>query len=394
MKKILYLSPVDWFWIKQRPQHMCEKLSKNYKVSFFSIKSWTGNEMLKNSHTENQSISESSTFKINENLTIIRKNLFPFQGSLSFIKNLNVQLYTKYIHSLDAKENFEIIIMTHPNDFNIVSSLKLKNKVLIYDCMDNYKNFSGNNFDETVNNEINLTKISDLIIVSSDDLFKEIIKYDENYQSKTIIINNGVDMQTFDLSKYNQITNITISNKKKIGYIGTISEWLDLELIKNFALKHKNVEFYLYGPIDKSVDVNSYKTMQNIFFEGVKPYSSLPSILSEIDIAIMPFKVTDLIKSVNPVKIYEYLAMGKPVLAVHYPEMIKFGDLIETYDSALDFEEILLRMLTVEHNVNDINRKVEFARMNSWDERISILDLHIKKLVDIEDQSKRSEIKK
>lgn len=259
--------------------------------------------------------------------------------------------------------------------------------------MDNYKNFSGNNFIETVNNEIKLVKISDLIIVSSDDLYKEIIKYDDNYQSKTIILNNGVDMQTFDLSKYNQNTKHSNAKKKRIGYIGTISEWLDLDLIKNFALKYNNVEFYLYGPIDKSVEISLYNTLENVLFEGVKPYSSLPSILSEIDIAIMPFKVTDLIKSVNPVKIYEYLAMGKHILAVYYPEMEKFGDLIETYDNAIDFEETLLRMLTVEHNVNDINRKVKFARMNSWDERISILDLHIKKLVYIEDQSKRSEIK-
>lgn len=377
MKKILYLSPVDWFWIKQRPQHMCEKLSKNYYVSFFSIKSWTGNEMLKNSHTENQNISESSTFKINDNLSIIRKNLFPFQRSLSFVQKLNVQLYSKYIRSLDAKENFNIIIVTHPNDINIVSSLKLKNKVLIYDCMDNYKNFSGNNFIETVNNETKLVKISDLVIVSSDDLYKEIIKYDDNYQSKTIILNNGVDMQTFDLSKYNQNTNQSNARKKRIGYIGTISEWLDLDLIKNFALKYNNVEFYLYGPIDKSVDISLYNTLENIFFEGVKPYNMLPSILSDIDIAIMPFKVTDLIKSVNPVKIYEYLAMGKHIIAVYYPEMEKFGDLIETYNNALDFEETLSRMLTVEYNVNDINRKVEFARMNSWDERISVLEKQI-----------------
>jgi len=157
--------------------------------------------------------------------------------------------------------------------------------------------------------------------------------------------------------------------KKKVGYIGTISKWVDLELIKNVAMKNMDIDFYIIGPIDRTIKIEKYYDANNVIFTGSQSYCSIPNILNNLDVCIMPFTKTDLVKSVNPVKIYEYLAMGKPVIALRYAETQKFGDLIYTYDTEEEFDCLLKKIFPINEREKLIHKKLEFARKNSWNQR-------------------------
>ncbi|OMC91583.1 glycosyltransferase, partial [Paenibacillus odorifer] len=269
------------------------------------------------------------------------------------------------------------VIVTHPDHYDILPYEILEGKTFIYDCMDNYKTFPGCKKEVMIKKEMKLINLCDGIIVSSMDLYNELIKYDENIEKKLHLINNGVDPEKFsldNLSKENEVDIWRDNERKKVGFIGTISEWVDLNLIKLIALKNKNVDFYMIGPVDRSINLDDYNNIDNIFFTNVQPYYSIPNILDGLDVTIMPFKKSKLVESVNPVKIYEYLAMAKPVIAIRYDETKKFGDLIYTYETIEEFDSILKGLLTECIDDEVINNRIRFAKQNSWKERTSQLE--------------------
>lgn len=377
MKKILYLASVDWFWIKQRPQHFCELLSENNKVTYLCKQRWKKGKNVVISHSHNENQLNKYQIKINKNLNVIRKKLIPFQNKFKFISYLNDEIYRKYILDLDKKDNYDVIIITYPSLYNVIPKKLFHRKIFLYDCMDNYKSFNNVNKNSILNDEKKLINICNYIVVSSNDLYDNIIKVNSDIKDKTYIINNGVDIKSFNVNSIDKVSDDNLlkkNNNKKVGYVGTISEWVDLELIKSIALRNKNIEFYFIGPISESLNIDSFKSINNIKFVGSQPYYSIPNIVNSLDICIMPFKKSELVQSVNPVKIYEYLAMGKPVIALKYDETDKFGSLIYTYETEKQFEDCLYKILNRREEKDIINERINFAKKNSWKERVNKLE--------------------
>jgi len=384
MKNILYVSLVDWFWIKQRPHHVPEILSRNNRVVYFSGKGWRSVHYLKHSRLNERKYTTKAYFKLNENFTIIRKRILPNKKMSKivnplyrFARGINSWYIKRYLEYLNYKNKFDVIIVTTPNHLTLLSKELLKGKLVIYDCMDNYKEFNQNTKEELIQRELELLRICDKVVVSSDGLYKEITKYDvDGICEKTFVINNGVDVKHFDPENVDQSRDITFlrSSKKKVAYIGTISSWVDLGLIQNMAKQFKDVNFYIIGPLDRNFNKDKYSQTNNMIFTGTQPYEIIPTILSKVDISIMPFQKNQLVKAVNPVKIYESLAMGKPVIATRYEETEKFGDLIFTYDTSEEFESILSKLLSQNEEENIIRRRIEFARENSWEKRVEQIE--------------------
>ena len=128
MKKILYLSPVDWFWIKQRPQHFCENLSLDNSLTFFCLKSWGKLDL---DYSDNEQGKENNEFLINPNLKVIRKRIFPFQAKISAIKKLNRALLRRYIQKLNDEYTYDVVIVTNPEDIEIIPNEVLESTIML-----------------------------------------------------------------------------------------------------------------------------------------------------------------------------------------------------------------------------------------------------------------------
>ncbi|MDV4150391.1 glycosyltransferase [Clostridium sp. AL.422] len=365
MNKILYISLVDWFWIKQRPHHFVEFLSKDNKVVYFCMQAWKRNP---NTVVLNDSSKRETSKSIIDKgtLSIFRKKVIPFHRKYKFIENINDKLLSKRIEKLEDKNNFDIIIFTHPMQLKYFPEKLLKNKTIVYDCMDNYEEFNYYDRKELLVYESKLYDISGKIVCSSDKLKNKL--YNKYSHKKAIkVINNGVDIKTFDINKVGKSTVIDGDKMNKIAYIGAISEWFDFDLIRNVSLRNPTIYFYIIGPIEKGVDIEKISNLKNVEIVGSIPYDEVPKVLASIDIAIMPFKLNELIKSVNPVKIYEYLSMGKKVLSIRYDETEKFSNYIELYKNEVEFEEKLKKLLKEECS---IDYKIDYAKKNSWSKRV------------------------
>ncbi|WP_163929938.1 glycosyltransferase [Paraferrimonas sp. SM1919] len=372
--KIFYFSLLDWYVTKQRPQHIAEGLSKYYDVTYFNILPFSNKEM--RPHKLGDDIGLKS-FNSNEGLIVKRIRLLP-RGSFFIVKFINeffLSFYFKYIMKID---NNDVLWFTHPSQVKYIP--KSFNGITVYDCMDKYDQFTSdesiikkNNYDE-----INLVKVADVVFSSS----KSLAKHLKGIGAKQVtVINNAATFDRFNIDKAEVMAPSDINvNRKIVGYFGGVGSWFDVNLLINLASRLPDVDFLIIGPVSCVSIKEKCQSHTNIYFLGPKNFEELPSYLANFDVCILPFITNELIKYVDPVKVYEYLSSGKPVVVPKYDEIMKFADYLYVSENDDDFYEKVKLSLDEEGERLPKKRK-EFSFNNTWVNRVEDIRLVIEKAV-------------
>ncbi len=165
-----------------------------------------------------------------------------------------------------------------------------------------------------------------------------------------------------------------------IGFYGAIAEWFDADLVADLAELRPRWRFELIGSTFTG-DVLRLERLPNVTLLGEKPYADLPRLTAGWDAFIIPFKRIPLTEATNPVKAYEMLATGKPVVAVDLPELRPMArdGLLATADDARGFAEALERELAEDDDQRRTRRRA-FAAANTWQVRGDALDRQIRAL--------------
>ena len=160
--------------------------------------------------------------------------------------------------------------------------------------------------------------------------------------------------------------NLLKSLKCSLLYIGTISQWFDFKLICEALDKKEDVQLVLIGP--KDCDIPSHK---QIHYIGSVERQYIYSLMEQASALVMPFIVNELIRSVNPVKMYEYIYMEKPIIAPHYGEMEKFLPYINLYHDNDEFMSLVDQLSKSELQISSEkgNEMKGFAEKNTWESR-------------------------
>jgi glycosyltransferase involved in cell wall biosynthesis len=160
--------------------------------------------------------------------------------------------------------------------------------------------------------------------------------------------------------------------KKIIGYTGSIEYRSDFELLKKIATFHADKILFFVGPIQGNEHEEAGLTnMPNVVFAGPRKITELPAFLQYFDCVIIPFRKNTLTKSIYPLKINEYLAAGKPVIATHFSEDIyTFHDVAYIADSHEEFIQ-LIDMAIDENNAELQEKRVAVASQNTWAARVA-----------------------
>ncbi len=354
---------INWDFRYQRSQHLLSRFAKNgYRVFYLTVdpipfkQPYYAREIEQN--VLELKLSISSKFNVYEDV-LSKEQIDSLLKSLSMVKR-------------DFNIDRALSLVEFPNWEPLVSKLKeIHGWKIIYDCMDEHTDFSNVNISVS-DKEAKLFKESDMAIVTSNHLHKKA----KTYRKDVFFIPNAGDFEHFNkLPENGLLANI---RRPIIGYYGAIAEWFDSELVEFLAANRKNWNFVFIGHTFGS-NIKKLQALPNVHLLGEKPYAELPKYLYWFDVCIIPFKLIPLIEATHPVKFYEYLGSGKPVVSMKLPELLPYSDLCyiaENKEEFLKKIEIALK----ENNPEIKNKRIEFAKNNTWDDRYSILIANIEKL--------------
>jgi len=179
------------------------------------------------------------------------------------------------------------------------------------------------------------------------------------------LLGNGVDYEHFSHQQERPVELDTI-NTQILGYAGAM-DWLDPELIRRVCLAYPEYTVILIGPEIRPGWFSSqseFKGLANLRYLGRVKYRVLPAYIQAFSVALIPFVVNDLTRPLNPNKLYEYCAAGKPVVSMNYSSTIRgLRKVIYVADTREAFVEQISEALQVPQD----SRRQELARGNSWD---------------------------
>jgi glycosyltransferase involved in cell wall biosynthesis len=146
------------------------------------------------------------------------------------------------------------------------------------------------------------------------------------WNPNTILVPHGVDYDHFSRAVKEDLPappDIASIPRPRLGFFGLIRDWVDLDLLAEVARRRRDWQIVLLG--DSTVDLTPYRSIPNMHFLGRKPYADLPAYCRQFDVGLIPFKINELTRAVNPIKLREYLAAGLPVVSTPLPEVELYG---------------------------------------------------------------------
>jgi polysaccharide pyruvyl transferase CsaB len=238
---------------------------------------------------------------------------------------------------------------------------------VVYDCMDEWTNFPGFGAD-VLALEQQLVEGADLTVVSAQRL-------DEKWRGKAkrlLLARNGVDLEHYE-RHFAPSTLLGDVAAPVIGYYGALASWVDVGLIEHVAGSFPEATIVLAGG-HFDVDLTPLERLPNVRLLGQRPYAEMPELLWHFDVCLIPFVVNDITEATNPVKFYEYLSGGKPVVAPPLTELLPYRELCYLAEGREGTVEAIRAALAEAPDDPRREMRRQVAATNDWKARYVAID--------------------
>lgn len=240
---------------------------------------------------------------------------------------------------------------------------ELKPKAVVYDCTDNVAGLPGVGL-RFAQIEAALAREADIVFVTSKGLLPRFLELNAN----THFAPNGVDFDLYSkidaVDRSRDCSGLCDVSGPIIGYVGSVYEWMDLDLIYSIGTKHPGWTFVIIGPVH--CDIGRFRNLENVRFLGKKVREEAITYLKHFDVCVNVFRENELTKYVHPLKVYEYLAAGKPVVSVPMSEIDHLRPVVKFAANEQEFTAAIEDALAHD-NERLRQERLRFARRYSWD---------------------------
>ncbi|MCK4659179.1 MAG: glycosyltransferase [Phycisphaerae bacterium] len=262
-----------------------------------------------------------------------------------FLKNANEHLVARAIRKamsrLDGAAGRPVQIWSFAPDTAFLAG-RFDEERFVYYCVDEHARFEGFDAEYVTREERAQIDVADVLITTSAALFES----KSPLHPCTHLVRHGVDTAHFARAIEEELpvpAGLVGLGHPMIGFFGVLHHWIDCRLIAEVARKRPNYTFVLIGEV--LTDVTSLRGVPNVHLLGRRAYSALPAYARAFDAAMLPFKRTAMTRSVNPIKMREYLAAGLAVASTPLPEARLYDQHIIIADGADRFARACDRVL-------------------------------------------------
>jgi len=300
-----------------------------------------------------------------DDVILLRPIFSPLHYRVPSLERIDLALVSRLFARILAglrEEKVDVLWLFSPFFAFVTSALNYK--LLVYDCADESEGFvsSKKGKDWILEKENEVLKKADLVFVTSQRLFERCAAVNSNIHRAP----NGVPLSFFEKRLRANHSDIERINRPIVGFVGSLSFWLDYEMLYKAAVSNEDLAFVFVGPIDtQTKNLKTLEQLDNVHFLGAKHHAVVPDYINFFDVCLIPFKVQDLTHSALPIKLFEYLAAGKPVVSSKLDEVQRFKDYIYLADS--DSFVAQIRKALREHDAELRRKRVEIARDYTWE---------------------------
>lgn len=292
-----------------------------------------------------------------------------FAGLLPVRENLTL-LSWRIVHKIGgamASAKQVIVVMSWPRHAELLEFIPYSK--LIYEYIDDFSLFYYYT-EDMKKRHYQLIRDADLTVCTAAALYNDA----KPYAKKALLSPNAGDYDFFHNNRMISVNEELAQKTQKyscvLGYYGCLAEWFDYDLILEVARWNPQWCFALVGYcFDGTVSKLQGTGLENILLFPAQPYQNLPAFVAGFDIQIIPFVINDITQATSPVKLFEYMASGKPILVSPLPECLQYKS-VTVYRDADDFIQKVNQLLVKQKEMSYLELMDQEARANTWEARV------------------------
>lgn len=267
---------------------------------------------------------------------------FQMNAALNWLNNLGLAPVLRWAMQ-KAGITHPILWTYTPHSADFIG--KLGESFVVYECVDEFAAAKGLVHGPTIAAmERELLSKADLTIVTAPALFES----KKDLTRRIELAPNGVDVEHFaKASQPETIPPAAVADllKPVVGFLGGVQYWIDFDLINHAARAHPEWSFAFVGSVEPLARVDKVRGLPNVHFLGRQPYAQVPAFVAGFDVCINPYVLDGVADACDPLKLYDYLASGKPVVSVDMPAARRFAELMPLTHTPDEFTHALETVL-------------------------------------------------
>jgi GT2 family glycosyltransferase/glycosyltransferase involved in cell wall biosynthesis len=351
---VICLANIDWSARFQRPQQMMSQFARHGYRVFYIVASRVA--------------LEGQAYSLNQVSPGIFEVALAGQAARDFYKEAmsdgNTDACLLSLAALSADFRIKTAISVVHLSYWTPLAVRLRKERdwrIQYDCMDDWVDFP-NIGTALLRQEEALVAEADLVTVTGSILEKKW----SGASAHCALIRNGVDFSFF--ARHCIPNNLLAGIKGTIiGFYGALAEWIDYQLLAAIATRRPDWNLVLVGDVFVT-DLAGLESMPNVHLIGRRPYPEMPLYLYHFDACLIPFRLYNVTHAVDPVKFYEFVSAGKPVVSTPLEEMKVYEEFVYFANGPEEFIE-KIELALDEREPDLATKRIELARANDWKNR-------------------------
>jgi len=373
---ILYLSPADWHGVRGRFQHLAERFAGD------------GHRLLYCDGLGVRTLRARDLPRVREKLRAALAGRSPAVGEpppegialthpLALplprwrpVKALNRRLLRRQLTRAQAAHGLVpgLVWLSYPHPDLVAILDQWPQARVVYDCVDAWDQFAGA-YPDLAAAERALLARADVVFATAPALAERLARHHPRVHH----VGNGVDLARFQ-GEPPPPADLAAIPGPRVGFVGNLAHWVDMPRVVRLAQALPEFQFVFVGPWQRP---EPPPRRSNLHFLGARPYALVPAYLAHFDLCLIPFEDSPLVRAVDPLKLYEYLAAGRPVAATPLPSADpRLGDAVHWLAGG-DSDADIVRRALAEDTPEACRRRRRLAAAHDWSRRYQAILAHL-----------------